>query len=156
LGCALLAKRELDGAIAAFQDAVRLKDDDPEFHCNLGHSLRDKGLFVEALTHLRRGHDLGSRNPRWRYPSAAWVQDCERLVELDAKRPGVLRGEIQPANAAEGIALAEMCLRCKKLYTAAPRFYAGAFASQPELAKDLNRHHRYEAARAAALAGCRQ
>src|SRR5205823_5291621 len=50
-----------------------------------------------------------------------------------------------------------MCqLPCKSLYAAATRFYAEAFAQQPKLADDLNAQPRYEAACAAALAGCGQ
>jgi serine/threonine protein kinase/Flp pilus assembly protein TadD len=73
LGNALTLKNELDGAIAEHREAIRLKKDFPEAHCNLGHILRDRGQFAEALTSLRRGHELGSKDPRWSYPSAQWV-----------------------------------------------------------------------------------
>src|SRR5499427_8355063 len=36
------------------------------------------------------------------------------------------------------------------------RFYTAAFADEPKLANDLNAQHRYNAACAAALAGCGQ
>ena len=66
-------------------DLIALKPDMPEAHCNLGSALSLKGRFAEALISLRRGHELGSKNPRWPFPSAQWVKECERLVELDAK-----------------------------------------------------------------------
>jgi tetratricopeptide (TPR) repeat protein len=157
LGKALAMKGRLDEAIAAFQEATRLKVDYPEAAMGLGLVLSDRGDFVAALRHLRRGHELGSRSPRrWPYPSAQWVADCERLAELDGKLPKVLAGEVQPADAAERIALAQLCEQHKKQYAAAARFYADAFARQPALADDLNKQHRYEAACAAALAGCGQ
>jgi tetratricopeptide (TPR) repeat protein len=157
LGNVQKSKGQLDEAIAAYREAIRLNKDYPEAHCNLGHALRNKGQFAEALTHLRLGHKLGSRNPRWPYPSAQWVKQCERLVELDAKLPRILKGEVQPADVGERLTLAQICqLERKSLYATAARFYAAAFAQQPQLADDLQHEPRYNAACAAALAGCGQ
>src|SRR5262249_13555726 len=58
--------------------------------------------------------------------------------------------EVKP-SAAEQIALAELCARYKKLTAASVRLYADAFAAEPKLAEHANR---YNAACAAALAGC--
>src|SRR5205085_5560170 len=118
LGNALKDKGDVDGAIAAYREAVRLDKDYPKAHCNLGLVLlRKKGRFTEALTYLRRGHELGLKTPNWRYPSAQWVKQCERLVELDTKLPRVLKGEVQPADVGECLTLAQMCqLPCKSLY----------------------------------------
>jgi hypothetical protein len=44
----------------------------------------------------------------------------------------------------------------KQRYAAAAGFYTGAFAAQPKLAEDLRCGHRYNAACAAAQAGCGQ
>ena len=52
--------------------------------------MRRMGLFSEALAELRRGHELGSQTPGWRYPSDRWVRECERLVELERLLPAVL------------------------------------------------------------------
>ncbi len=157
LGLALERKGRLDEAIAEYRKAIRIKPDYPEAHCNLGIILWRKGQFGQALPLLRRGHELGSKDPRWRHPSAGWVKECERLVELDAKLPRVLKGETQPADAGECLTLAELCqLPSKALHAAAVRFYAGAFAKQPQLAEDLRDQPRYNAACAAALAGCGQ
>jgi hypothetical protein len=79
------------------------------------------------------------------------VGQVERLVELDTKLPGILRGSAQPASAAERIELANLCLVKKRPGTAA-RFFADAFAAQPALAEDLKAGDRYNAACAAALA----
>jgi serine/threonine-protein kinase len=155
LGGVLKARGRLDEAISASREAIRLKEDCAEAHCNLGSALEQKGRFAAAVLCYRRGHELGSNNPRWPYPSAQWVRNCERLVELDRKLLVVLRGQSQPTDNTERIALAELCiLPCKKLYAAATRFYGGAFAAQPKLGDDLKAGHRYDAACAAALAGC--
>jgi tetratricopeptide (TPR) repeat protein len=157
LGKALHEGGNLDGAIAECREAIRLKNDFALAHCTLGHALHDKGQFAEALTYLRSAHELGSKDPRWPYPSAQWVRECERLVELDAKLPQVLKGEVQPADVGERLAMAQLCqLPCKLLNAAAVGFYSDAFAQQPQLADDLQGQPRYNAACAAALAGCGQ
>jgi hypothetical protein len=110
-----------------------------------------------ALEELRRGHDLGSKDPRWPFPSAQWVRECERLVELDGRLPAVLGGQEHLTNTAERVAFAQLCQTpCKKLFAAATRFYGDAFAGDPKLAEDLSAHHRYHAACTAALAGSGQ
>jgi serine/threonine-protein kinase len=154
LGAALGAKGRTDEAVAAFREAIRLKKDFALAHCNLGHALRQQGNFREALEELRRGHELGSKDPRWRYPSAQWVRRCERLVELDGRLPGFLEGKTTPASPDERVELAGLC-SLKRLHGAAARFYAEAFAAEPKLAERLD-SHRYNAACAAALAGCGQ
>jgi tetratricopeptide (TPR) repeat protein len=157
LGQALAGMGQLDKAIAEYKEAIRIKKDFPEAHCNLGDVLEQKGKFTEALGYRRRGHELGSKNPRWKYPSALWVRNCERMVELDGKLPAILSGQKQPADTAERLVLAQFCqLPCKKRYIDAVRFYCDAFAKEAKLADDLNALHRYNAACAAALAGCGQ
>jgi tetratricopeptide (TPR) repeat protein/serine/threonine protein kinase len=154
LGNALLAQGRLDEAIAEFQEAIRANKDYAEAHCALGQAFCSKGQFAQALACLRRGHELGSRNPGWPHPSAQWVRDCERLVALDDKLPDLLSGKVQPADTAERLALAQVCQEHKKRYAAAARFYAEAFAAEPKLIGDQPSGLRYNAACAAALAGC--
>jgi hypothetical protein len=145
----------LDETIAEYRQAIRLKKDYAEAHCNLGLSLMNKGQFREAVEQLRIGHQFGSRNPSWPYPSAQWVRECERLVELDERLAGLIAGTTTPAGPAERIELARLC-SLKRLHRAAARFYGEAFAAQPALADDPGAAHRYNAACAAALAGVGQ
>jgi serine/threonine-protein kinase len=156
LGIALPAKGWLDEAIAEYQEVIRLKKGYAEAHCNLGHALLAKGEFAQALASLRRGHELGFRNPRWPYPSAQWVRNCERLVELDEKLPDILSGKVQPADTAERLALADLCHSKKGYVAAAAGFYAEAFAREKKLLGDQPSVLRSNAAGAAALAGCGQ
>ncbi len=156
LGVALRRQKKLPEAETASRKAIELKPDYADAYCNLGHALIGQGQFAEGLVALKRGHGLGSANPGWRYSSAEWVRAAEQLVALDAKLSKVLNGEAQPAGAGERIALAHMCQRYKTQYATAARFFAAAFAEQPRLAGDLNQQHRYNAACAAALAGCGQ
>src|SRR5262249_29678241 len=73
----------------------------------------------------------------------------------DDRLPGFLDGKTTPASAAERIELAWLC-SLKRLNRAAARFYEDAFAVEPKLADDQGAAHRYNAACAAALAGCGQ
>jgi Flp pilus assembly protein TadD/serine/threonine protein kinase len=143
-------------AEAEYREVLRLQPEYPEAYCNLGHILRNQGCFAEALAHLRRGHELGSRQPDWRFPSAEWARQAEQLIALDAKVSEVLQGQAQPAGAVERLVVARMCQTYKKRYVDAARFYAEVFAVDPKWAADLSTQHRYKAACAAALAGCGQ
>jgi serine/threonine-protein kinase len=157
LGNALAAQGKLREAAVAYKEAIRLKPDYPEAHCSLGQALRRQGRFAEAVSALRRGHELGSKQANWPYPSAAWVREAKQLAALDAKLFKVLRGAAQPADAAERLGLAKFCQQYKKRYATAARFYAEAFAGEPKMAEDLRgTWNRYNAACAAALAGCGQ
>jgi tetratricopeptide (TPR) repeat protein len=151
LGVALMLTGQLDEAIAEHHTAIRLKKDYAEAHCNLGHALRRQGKFRQALEAMRRGHELGSKQPRWRYPSAQWVRQCERLVELDRRLPDFLADKAIPASTGERVELAQLCA-IKHRNWAALHFYEEAFAAQPALLAA----HRYNAACVAALAGCSQ
>jgi serine/threonine protein kinase/tetratricopeptide (TPR) repeat protein len=155
LGLALQARGDVEGAIRCYQAALRIDPGSAEAHCNLGLALQEQGRFAEAVRALKAGHELGSRRADWRYPSAAWAHEAERLAALDGKLTKVLKGEAQPADAAEGAALAWLCQQpFRQLPAAAVRLYAAAFANDPKLADDLKAQHRYNAACAAALAGC--
>jgi Tfp pilus assembly protein PilF len=152
LGLALYGKKDVGGAIACYRKAIALQPKHAEAHCNLGHALREQGSFPEALRCLKAGHKLGSRRPGWRYPSAAWVQTAQRLVELDGKLLRVLGGKAQPKDAAERLNLAWLAQQpYKRQYAAAARLYAEAFAAKRARA-DLLARHRYNAACASALA----
>jgi serine/threonine-protein kinase len=156
LGFALHVQGDVDGAIAELREAIRIKQDFARAHNNLGDALKDKGQFTNALLSYRRGQELAT-DLRSRSESAQWVKEGERLVELDAKLPRVLKNEVEPADVGERLALAQFCqMSCKSLYAAAVRFYTGTFAEQPKLADDLEGQPRYNAACAAALAGCGQ
>jgi tetratricopeptide (TPR) repeat protein len=152
LGRALAAQEDLPGAIACYQKALDLDPMHAEAHCNLGSALREQGHFVQALQALKRGHQLGSKRPDWRYPSARWVEDCQRLLDLDTRVPALLKGEDQPKDTAEQLALADLCQRYKKRYAAAVRFYQAAFAAKPKLTPEQQAFHHYNAACAAVLA----
>jgi serine/threonine protein kinase/Tfp pilus assembly protein PilF len=156
IGTALCAKGAFDQSIPAFEEACRLKPGYTEAQYNLAHSLARSGQFRDALTAMRRAHELGSRDPNWHIRSEQCVQVAEHLVNLDAKLSKVLAGLARPADNGECLGMAWMCLFYKHWPATGARLYAQAFASQPELINCPMSGHRYNAARAAALAGCGQ
>lgn len=153
LGLVLTALDKLREAEAAYREAIRHAPADAEAHCSLAIVLIRQERFVEGLEERVRGHELGSRNPDWPYPSAEWVREAERLVELGPKLPMFLSRQTRPADATECWALAALCYH-KELCVAALRFCDEALAAQPALADDVERGHGYRIASVAALAGC--
>jgi pyrroloquinoline quinone (PQQ) biosynthesis protein C len=103
---------------------------------------------------IRRGHELGSARPDWKYPSRRWVEDVERGVEWEERLDRVLAGDVRPGDASERIGFANL-LHMKSLHAEAAQMYAEAFAESATIAEDLEGHHRYNAACAAALAAAR-
>jgi serine/threonine-protein kinase len=152
LGNVLREQGKVDDAIAAFRQAIQVQPDYAEAHCHLGGELLKTGAFTDGLEALRRGHDLGSKRPDWKNPSAEWVQRAERLVALDAKLTAYLKGKSQPKDNQERLDLIGVCT-LKKQHVGAARLYADAFAADAKLADDLQGMHRYIAASHAAMAG---
>ncbi|MFO0891165.1 MAG: tetratricopeptide repeat protein [Isosphaeraceae bacterium] len=153
LGNALRDQGKRDEAMEEFRTAIRVKPDHAEAHCNLGQLLRRRGDHAGAVSELRKGHELGSRRPDWRYPSAQWLADAEALAAMAGRLPRILRGEDKPANPAEGLAAGRHCYD-RGLHAAAARLLKEALDADPRLAVDRNAGHRYNAACTAALAGC--
>src|SRR5262245_32392321 len=121
------------------------------------HDQATRLAAVDGL--LRRFHGgslLGPELAKGDPHRQLWQQQrkrCQRFEILDARLPAILRKSEKPANAAEQIEFARLCL-LKKLHAAAAGFFAAAFAMKPELAKDPRTGCRYDAACSAALAGC--
>src|SRR5262249_54668178 len=153
LGTPLGPEGRPDEAAAAYRRAIELKPDLPEAHCNLGRALQRQGEFTKALAALQRGHELGSRRKGWPYPSARWAEECRRLGDLEGRLPAVLRGDAPIADAFERNEFARLCFY-KQLNVASARLRAEAFTADAKLADDRQYGNRYEAACAAALAGC--
>jgi serine/threonine-protein kinase len=155
LGNVLYGKGRVDAAITSWRKAIALNPKHAEAHCNLGHGLASQGHFAESLAAFKRGHELGTKQPGWRFPSAEWVRQTEAKAAMEAKLPAFLKGAYQPKDTAERHGLAGVC-RAKKLYRAAAGLYAAAFTADPKLADDRQAQHRYNAACHAALAAAGQ
>jgi serine/threonine protein kinase/Flp pilus assembly protein TadD len=150
LGTALLEAGKCADAHWALRQAIKLRPDHAEAYCNLGEVLMHLGDFAGALEARTRGHELGSQQPGWRYPSGQWVKQAARLLELEDRFDRVLRGDLQPANGSERLEYAEVCIY-KRHYLDAARLSRRAFSDDRSLADRLDRAYRYNAACSAAL-----
>jgi serine/threonine protein kinase/Flp pilus assembly protein TadD len=157
LGVALVRKGQLDQAIATLQEARRLDPKDHDIPGALAELLLRQGRFAEARQAARDTLDLLPVDQQGkRRTVSALQQKCDRLLALEEKLSLILRGERQPQDAAERLALAELCCfflpKAKHRYVAGAQFYADAFAAEPNLAGDLSRHHLSNAACSAIMA----
>jgi serine/threonine-protein kinase len=153
LGIALAELGQLKEAADAFGKAVALDPGNAGAHGSLGALLLSLGRFAEARDASRRCAELLSEKAPMRGRAEAQRQKCERLLALEAKLPAALRDDPPRGDPAELLALADLCSRYKRCYVAASRLYAAALAADARPAHD-RWAHRYNAASAAALAGC--
>jgi serine/threonine-protein kinase len=113
----------------------------------------EQGRFGEARTTfesvLRLQFKDAERRARRRQ-----LDLCNSLVAIESKLPAILTGKERPADASTQRALAEWCLKHKRLTAMAANLYVSAFTTQPSLADDLDAGNRFDGACAAALAGC--
>jgi serine/threonine protein kinase/Flp pilus assembly protein TadD len=156
LGITLDQKGYSEEAIRELQTAIELDAEFAPAHYNLGLVLTRLGRFGEAVEELGVGCQLASRTPDLSNWWAQSLREAERFAELDARLPALLQGRQQPGDADERLALARLCQLHKRLFATAARWYGEAFAARPGLVNDLSAGPRYNAACAAALAGCGQ
>jgi serine/threonine-protein kinase len=154
LGLALDATGRRQEAIGEFRKAIDSNPGDARAYGSLGVALFRQGDFAEGAAAFRRCRDLLPAGAPVREGALAELRQHERLITLDEKLAAVLKSGARPADAAECLALARLCREHKRLFATAARFYGMAFEAQPGLAADLGAAHRYNAASAAALAGC--
>jgi tetratricopeptide (TPR) repeat protein len=146
----LWVQGQLDEAIAAFRQAIKLDPKYILFYDRLGSLLLARGQFTEALAVFRRMQKLASGNPELVGPAARMVAEAEELVVFDSWLPAVLHGQIKPAD--NQLLNYAMCAYRRGFYGAAARFYRQAFSGQ----ESVNPLLRYLAACAAARTGCGQ
>jgi serine/threonine protein kinase/Tfp pilus assembly protein PilF len=153
LGLALHGKGEVDEAVECYNRAVAR---DPRYAYAfglLGEALMQQGKFIEAQKALRSCLALlPPRHPRRDYTS--WrLRQCRQLINADTKLKSFLAGKEAPDDPAMKVQMAFLAQQpFNQCNRGAVRLYRDAFARQPRLAEA----HRYNAACAAALAGCGQ
>ncbi len=158
LGQALLEAGRVFEAIEAFRAAIRLDGHPGPARDDLGRALLAAGELEEALRWLQRPRREGPSEPGRRRGKdhssdpAVGVAEVQRLLALEARLPGVLRGVDKPAGAAECAEFARLAA-LKHHYATAARLWRQAFAADPALADDFPAQRRFRAACAAAMAG---
>jgi serine/threonine-protein kinase len=153
LGVMLAEDRRLDEAIGRFQQAIGLDPANARAHAALGEALIGRGRLTEAAAALGRCVELFPRGAPERAAAEQHLAHCKELIALDGRLAAVLAGDDGPEDATDCLLFAKLC-RAKERYAAAARFSADAFIREPGLAENLRTRERYDAARAAALAGC--
>jgi tetratricopeptide (TPR) repeat protein len=155
-GLALEAKKDVAGAIAEFRNAIKLDPTYAYAYAALGLALLRQGQFAEARDHTQRCLELLPQRDPWRQKVSRQLRQSERLAAAGEKLSAILKGETEPAGAAELFDLGQLCQLVRRRYAAAARFYAGAFTADPKLAADPSLFYRYNAACSAALAAAGQ
>jgi serine/threonine protein kinase/tetratricopeptide (TPR) repeat protein len=153
LGLVLFLLGEVDEAAAAFRRALELDAKYPQAQAGLALALMTQGRLVEARAGFRRLQDLVHPGHPLQSIASRQPGECERLLALERKLPDVLAGKEQPAGASERLGYAWLC-DCKGLHAEAARRYAEVFTGEQKWSDDLRAGYRYDAARAAAQAGC--
>jgi serine/threonine-protein kinase len=151
LGNALRELHRVSEAVAAFDRAIQLNPGYAEAHCNLGHALCDLGRFSEGRDELQRGHELGSRQPGWPYPSVLWVKKAAEQAALDERLTAVQAGG--PTDAAELLRLAQFADADRHQPATALGLYQRVFDLKPELRTGPPNPHRIRAVRTALRVG---
>ena len=146
--------RRFDEAEESYRQAIQCQPDWAEPHYQIAHDLvYEEGRFQEALSELDKGVKLVSpkdpTKPRWDRLRA----ECRRLIKLEPRLDGYLKGAIKPSGAGESCDLALLCAwPSRQLFGEAVRLYEQAFALEPARASDLRLGYRYHAAGCAARA----
>lgn len=154
LSAALYAQGKFDEAVAEARVALQSRPDVPEAHCNLGLALRGRGDFDQAVIALRKGRDLARlANPDLAHRVGPVLSIAERQATLLARLPAILAGTMKPDDPGKTLDFAEICYK-RGPHGASARLWADAFQADPKLADDVQASLRYNAACAAALAGC--
>jgi serine/threonine protein kinase/Flp pilus assembly protein TadD len=153
LGWALLNMGKLSEAEAAYRKVTELRQDHNTYF-NLGLVLYLQARFAESSAYFKRAHELAEGKDFKKSPTALqMMRKTERFVLLEAKLKKLSKGDLRSHDAAEGFALSELCV-AKHQTAAATRFFSEAVAADPKSVSNPADGRRYDAACAAALAGC--
>jgi tetratricopeptide (TPR) repeat protein len=151
LGNALHESGRFDAAVSAYRRALNCQPGHVRARENLGLLLRILGRQAEAFVALHEGIDLSPRSAKLCYLLGLVLWDKGAEDEAIAAFQEAIR--LDPKYPYPYLDLGEACLRRQRFGRAAD-YYAQAFAAGPAWAADPKLGHRYNAARAAALAGC--
>src|SRR5262249_31735526 len=130
-----------------YRQAIALDPSLAQAHSNLGLVLERQGKWMEAASVARLASTRGLDVSFLRDGLPLW----QKMARLEPQLPAYLTGQRGPAGNDDRVALVRLC-EFHRLYAAAARFSADAFAADPKLADDLKALRRYSAACYAALA----
>jgi tetratricopeptide (TPR) repeat protein len=149
LGHVLYDKKEYDAAVAELKEALRLDPGDALAYANLGLTYRRLGRLSESVAAFGEAAKLMPKEVRIQHD----LHFSKRWLVLDRQLTAIRQGSAEPKTPAEAVGLAELAIQdFKREFSLAVRLFADAFAADAKLMAA----NRYNAAAAAALAGCGQ
>jgi serine/threonine-protein kinase len=151
LGHALLDTGRTEEAVAEFREAIRLDPRLAPAYLYLGRALVEAGDYCAALDTLGRP-EAGPPPADPDLEPAMLACRAEHMAALEARLPAVVKGCDSPRGAEECADFARLAC-ARRLDVTSARLWSEAFASSPALAAESAAGNRFQAARAAALAG---
>ena len=139
------ARTRLEAAIDCQKRALAANPNNPQYRQLLANHLTN---IIAAAAGLKDGKGASEARRELEELKAS----DPRFAALDERLAAVLKGEV-PENNPERLALAQRTYNTGR-FSAAARLWAEAFESDRNLAANRQVQHRYNAACAAALAGC--
>jgi tetratricopeptide (TPR) repeat protein len=151
LGLALTQQKKLPEAVVAYRQAIALAPKLARHYGALGYVLMYQRKFAEARKANQKALELlPAGNPMRRLAQRQlWM--CNQLLAKEKRIARILQG-MESAEPKELLSMALMCREFKHHATAV-QLYRKAFQTQPELAEDEAKRHRYLGACCASLAG---
>ena len=147
----LRAQEKYDEANVEFRETIRISPSFAEAHCEIGLVLSIRGHFREALESLEKGHELGSKHPRW-LPIGKVGSRRSRARGVGREAPRNLGRESHSQGRERTTRVGRRLLQEERRYAAAVRFFEDAFADRPAQIDDLLAGRRFDAACAASSA----
>lgn len=153
LGAILIDQGKFDEAEKVLREGQARQKGVPEIVINLAIILDRRARYDEALALLKEGKALLPKDAKTHRDFDELLKLYGKFADIQAKLPDLISGKLTPPGVPERLMIAEVCI-ANQAYAAAVRFYEEAFAQDPAAANHLGNAHRYDAARAAACAGC--
>jgi tetratricopeptide (TPR) repeat protein/tRNA A-37 threonylcarbamoyl transferase component Bud32 len=122
----------------------------------MGDQLIREGEYSRAAGYFQAARELLAEEDTRREAVQALIRNAEHLVQLEGRVQAVARGAAPPESPDDKVLLAFIAQQKSRLYATSARLYREAFAARPQLAEDMQRQIRYNAACAAALSGVGQ
>jgi serine/threonine protein kinase len=142
------ARDLLRQAIESHRKALAVNPADAYFRQPMDASLKNLIEAYRGLNDAKGAAEAEQELAKFRASDPA-------MVAMDARLAAVMKGDQSPRDNGERLQLAQRAYD-KALHASAARLWTEALAADPSLADDRQSQHRYNAACAAALAGCGQ
>ena len=147
----LVADRRLPEAYRVYRRAFKIDPEDALALCNAAEILANEtDRYAEAAKMMAKGHELGSSQEDWSYPSTEHLVVIERFAERVPRWNAALAGVAEPPAGTDALHMAEHAVLHRDRPLAAAELFKREFAAGPGTDDD-HTAFLYNAACAAAL-----